>query len=166
MDSLQFKQYILVHYTHMYRVALSIVKNTDEAQDITQEAVMHLWEKRARFETIENPQAFCATVVRRLCIDHFRSSPPENDNIDAQLNISEENDSNDIYESKDTLSLVMKLITTLPANQQQVLRLRSFGGCSIEEIEQITGLSNVNIRTLLSRARRQLKKLYSKCNIL
>ena len=49
----------------------------------------------------------------------------------------------------------------LPEQQRQVLQLRAFNECSFEEIESITGLTSVNVRTLLSRGRRRLKELYN-----
>ena len=40
------------------------------------------------------------------------------------------------------------------------MELSSFGECSNEEIAEITGYSNENVRTLLSRARKTVKKLF------
>jgi len=46
----------------------------------------------------------------------------------------------------------------LPATQQLVMKLRHMDECSMEEIEQITGLTAVNIRVLLSRARKTIRE--------
>ena len=68
-------------------------------------------------------------------------------------------------ERQDKVQQIRHLIDRLPENQRQVLRLRGIEDCSMDEIEQITGLSAVNIRVLLSRARKiireQLEKYYT-----
>ena len=65
-------------------------------------------------------------------------------------------------EMQDKVEQVRHLINRLPENQRQVLRLRGIEDCSIDEIEQITGLSAVNIRVLLSRARKIIREQFEK----
>ena len=60
-------------------------------------------------------------------------------------------------ENKETIIKIKNIIRSLPKNQQKILRLRGFAGCSFEEIESITGESAVNIRVLLSRARNTIR---------
>ncbi len=162
MDAAEFKGLILSHYKIMYRVALSIVKNVDDAQDITQEAVTRLWEKRDTLANIENAQAFCLIVIKRQCIDFIRSANPQSVPVEEQISIISDEDTESQLVNKDNINNVTKLVEQLPENQKKVIQLRYFGDCTMEEIEQITGLSGVNIRTLLSRARNKIKELYKK----
>lgn len=67
-------------------------------------------------------------------------------------------------EEKDDIRYVHKLIELLPNNQRQVLRLYSMENYSYEEIEQLTGLSTANIRTLLFRARKFIREKFDKSN--
>lgn len=74
------------------------------------------------------------------------------------------NDADDIrkiIEGREKLQIVKALINNLPEQQRNILKLRAIGECSFEEIQKLTGLSDVNARTLLSRARRRLKELYN-----
>ena len=59
---------------------------------------------------------------------------------------------------KDTLSRVMKEMERLPEKQAKVLRMRAVEGLEYDEIARRTGLSQVNIRVLISIARKTLKK--------
>jgi DNA-directed RNA polymerase specialized sigma24 family protein len=45
--------------------------------------------------------------------------------------------------------------------QQEVMKLRHLSECSIEEIEQITGLNAINIRVLISRARKTIREQFN-----
>ena len=63
---------------------------------------------------------------------------------------------------KDTLARVMKEMERLPEKQAKVLRMRALEGLEYDEIARRTGLSLVNIRVLISMARKTLKKRIGK----
>ena len=62
---------------------------------------------------------------------------------------------------KDEVEQVQQLIERLQENQKTVLRLYGIKDCTLEEIEQITGFSAVNVRVLLSRARKFIREQYN-----
>lgn len=64
----------------------------------------------------------------------------------------------------DSVNLLNRIIDTLPPNQQMVIKMSTFAQCSNDEIAAATGLSDANVRTLLSRARHRIKELFSKYN--
>ncbi len=161
MDLEQFKQLIFQHYKTMYRVALSIVKDVEDAQDITQEAVTRLWEKQEPLSDINNSQAFCVTVIKRLSIDYLRSKSTRQVPIDQQAPIIGDDDIQSRLEVKDNLNKITHIMEQLPENQRRVMQLRCYSDCSMDEIEQITGFSQANIRAMLSRARKRIKELYN-----
>ena len=67
-------------------------------------------------------------------------------------------------EEKEDIRHIQELIEQLPENQRQVIRLRGIEDCSYEDIEQITGLSSSNIRTLLSLARKLIREKLEKAS--
>jgi RNA polymerase sigma-70 factor (ECF subfamily) len=67
-------------------------------------------------------------------------------------------------ESSDSHALMHRLIGELPEQHKLVVHLRDVEEYSFEEIEQVTGLSNANIRVILSRARQKLREGYLKAN--
>lgn len=162
MDAATFKRLILPHYRSMYRVALAIIGNEDDAQDAVQETITRLWSKRNSLGDIDNHEAYCILVTKRQCIDMIRRSNRSYNTLDEAAHIDDQHDTMQSIMSTDKLNLVKSLISMLPKQQRQVLELRAFADCSMDEIEQITGLSSVNTRTLLSRARKRLKELYNK----
>lgn len=160
MDANEFKEIILARYEAMYRVAYAIVQDRDDAQDAVQEAVTRLWARRDELSGVESPEGLCSTVVRNICVDtlrrRLRHSPVDDtlpDAPDSAPGVDER------LEAADTLAHASALLATLPVQQQDVVRLRSQGDCSIDEIAAITGHSAANVRQLLSRARRSLRRL-------
>ena len=59
---------------------------------------------------------------------------------------------------------MQRIIGTLPDEQQQVVKMRDVDDCSYEEIVQATGLSAVNVRVLLSRARKKIQEQFNAIN--
>ena len=158
MDSSAFKRLLLPHYRRMYATAMTILRNSDDASDAVQEAFTRLWEKRDDLPNIDNPEAYCVTTIRRICIDRIRRvTYPINQISEDTLLISD--DSDEQADNRESIQLVTLLMNKLPEQQRQVLQLRAFNDCSLEEIETITGLTGVNVRTLLSRARRRMRDL-------
>ena len=147
----------------MYAVAMTMLHNSDDASDMVQEAFTKLWEKRDELQNIDNPEAYCVTVIKRICIDRIRNYNEQTCDYMEQTNLMT-NDADDIrkiIEGREKLQIVKALINNLPEQQRNILKLRAIGECTFEEIQKLTGLSNVNARTLLSRARRRLKELYN-----
>lgn len=160
MDSSAFKRLLLPHYRRMYATAITILRNSDDASDAVQEAFTRLWEKRDDLPNIDTPEAYCVTTIKRICIDRIRKNAlPLNEVTEDTLLISDDSDIQ--ADNRESLQLVTLLMNKLPEQQRQVLQLRAFNDCSLEEIESITGLTGVNVRTLLSRARRRMKELFN-----
>ncbi len=158
MDAETFKEIILSRYGDMYRMAYAIVQDSDDAQDVVQDAVTRLWSKRRELLHVESPDALCAMTVKHLSIDLLRARKRR-----PQAAVAEEHDDPSDYplarvEDADMLMMAERMIKSLPPSQQEVLRLRSHGDCTVDEIAAITGLSPANVRQLLSRARRRLKQ--------
>src|SRR5262249_10130748 len=63
----------------------------------------------------------------------------------------------DAAEQRDTASAVLRMLETLPENQQEVVRLKFQDGLSYKEIAAITGLSVSNVGFLIHTAIRTLR---------
>lgn len=165
MDVEVFKQRFLPFHPKLYRIAYALLEDKADAEDILQEAYCKLWNKRDELEELQSPEAFSITLVKNLCLDYLRS-PRSNRNEAVVEEVITEADSSPEkeLEERDDIRHVQRLIERLPENQKQVIRLRGIEDCSFEEIEQITGLSASNIRTLLSRARKFIREKLEKSN--
>jgi RNA polymerase sigma-70 factor (ECF subfamily) len=163
VDANSFKQLFLPFHPKLYRIALALVGNKDDAEDILQEAYCKLWNKREELKMVNNAEAFSVTLVKNICIDFLRS-PQANrheeqiENVQVACGTSPEKN----MEEADELETVKQLIERLPENQKLVIKLRGLSGCSLEEIGEITNFSATNVRTLLSRARKTIKEQYLK----
>ncbi|WP_455622211.1 RNA polymerase sigma factor [Parabacteroides sp.] len=167
MDVDVFKQRFLPFHPKLYRIAYALLENKADAEDILQDAYCKLWNKRNELGDIQNPEAFSITLVKNLCLDFLRSpKASRRDNEEALETVLLTTDSSPEkeLEEKEDIRHIQELIEQLPENQRQVIRLRGIEDCSYEDIEQITGLSSSNIRTLLSRARKLIREKLEKAS--
>lgn len=165
MTRKEYQNIIAPIFPRMYRVALALTADADEACDLTQETLLKLWTGRDRLAGAANPEAYCMAALRNRFYDMARSRSCDGLAVavsdDMPLADSAAGDG-DIVGIRSDLDLALKLMTSLPEAQQRVVRLSSVGGCSNDEIAELTGFSPANVRTLLSRGRKRIRELFIK----
>lgn len=162
MDAESFKQRYIPLHKKLYRVAYRLLENASDAEDAVQETYVKLWEKRDELEILRNPESFCIVMIRNLCMDMLRSVRNRMDSYETMF--KDKYDESSLIgeiEARESLTIIDQLVNTLPEQQQLVFKLRHSDDCSLEEIEEITGLSAVNIRVILSRGRKAIKEQYN-----
>lgn len=164
MDADSFKRLFLPLHPKLFRIAYALVESKADAEDILQDAYCKLWNRRDELAGIQSPEAFCVTLVKNLCLDFLRSAHANrhDEEITEAITLSTDSSPEKELETQDKIRQVRRLINKLPQNQRQVLKLRGINDYSLDEIEQITGLSAVNIRVLLSRARKIIREQFEK----
>lgn len=158
MNNNEFKARIQSHYRLMYRVAASVLENEEEAIDAVHDAVLKLFEKRNQLDHISNLKQYCLRVVRNTCLNIIRDRKVFVDINDYTYIDSNENIHN-IIECKDLSNMVMMAIERLPAEQKRVFKLSAFGGLSNAEIADILGITQGNVRVIMSRVRKFIKEI-------
>ena len=162
MDAANFKQQFLPCHQKLYRVAFRLMGNSQDAEDMVQEAYLKLWKKRDELAGILNVEAYCVTLIKNICYDILRGSHLDEDNrLPEELNLTGNSNVALEIEQKDEVYHLRKLIEQLPEQQKRVMLLRDLNDCSFEEIEKATGLNSINIRVLLSRARKKIREQYN-----
>lgn len=164
MDAERFKKEFLPFHRKLYFVAYRLLENEADAEDLVQEAYLKMWNKRDGLKVISNPEAFSVKLVKNMCYDILRSGKNMLSRQTVELGEVNEILNFDQVETRDDLRLVKGIIAELPEQQQRVVILRDIKECTYEEIEQLTGLTSVNIRVLLSRARKKIREQYNKLN--
>ena len=158
MNAEEFKTLYYPFHTKLYRIAFALLNNAGDAEDILQDAYCKLWSKRTELTRIHQPEAFCVKLIKNLCLDFLRA--PENrlnkEPVELIKVITGTTPENEL-ESKEKIRQLETMIEQLPEKQRIVIQMRGCGDCSFEEIETATGESAVNVRVLLSRARKTLR---------
>lgn len=163
MPASLFKQLLLPLYPRLQRVALRMLGNVEDAEDMVQEVYMKLWGKREELPDVQNMEAYCVALTKNMCIDRLRLAEVDRVDVDdVPLSLAAADDVASLLERQDTIEQVKLIIETLPEKQQQVITLRDIRDCTFEEIEEQTGLTAVNVRALLSRARKTIRERFKR----
>lgn len=161
MTPQQFKSTVLPLHESMYRMAYILLGNSDDAADAVQDTMLKLWDVRRRLDGRQNVEAYCMNALRNLCLSRITrrhpTAPLEESGSDAVTSGPDER----IIDSEH-LAIITEALHTLPEKQREVVELSAFGGLSNDEIAEATGISPVNVRSLLSRGRKRLRSLFSK----
>jgi len=142
----------------LYRLALRIMGNVHEAEDIIQEVLIKIWKKREQFVELDNKEAWSMTVTRNLCIDKIRAKKMRTSDITEHFDIKDKTMTPSQQTiSDDRMGQILELIDALPERQKTVVQLRDIEGYSYKEISTITGLKLDQVKVYLHRARISLR---------
>jgi RNA polymerase sigma-70 factor (ECF subfamily) len=158
-----FKQHILPMKDKLYRFALSLLKNVQEAEDAVQDVMAGIWARRAEWPQWNNIPAYCMTATRNNCLDRLRrrrivAVEPEK----AARISSTDKDPYEQVTNKETIQRIRQCMETLPPNQQQVIRLREMEGFSYNEIAEVLDMTLDQVKINLFRGRNAIRKTIAK----
>ena len=156
MTQQEFQNKYMPLASQFYRRALALLGNAQDAEDAVQDTYLKLWDQSARLNMLENPEAFMQTVLRNVCLNMLRRRRSEND-LDEMDFLPEEGGRIERMEQRGTLRMLLELLTP---KARRMVTLRHVGDYSFAEMAALTGDSEANIRTILSRARRFLREQY------
>lgn len=155
----RFKTRFLPFHRLIFGIAYSILQNSLDAEDIAQEVYAKLWKQRNTLDEIENDRAYVATITKNLSLDVYRQKSKKRalqiEEVEESIAFS---DNKNVFEHREMLQATVRVLNTLPAMQQKVMKLRHFADLSMTETAEQTGQTEVNVRQLLSRARKALKE--------
>ena len=161
MKKIDFRTDILPLKNELYRLALRIALNPAEAEDVVQETMIKVWNRREQWDEIESIEAFCLTICRNLALDKIKGA----DNQTATLDDSHEPPDHSYASNpeqqavqRDRVELVKRLMDNLPEKQRSCMQLRDMEGKSYKEIAQVLGISEQQVKVNIFRARQTIKE--------
>jgi len=120
----------------LYAVALRILGDAAEAEDVLQEVFLQIWDKSGTFNAqLGKPSSWVITLARHRSLDRLRSSN-RRFRLSEQLQTAatEEVHESDFTDSTEKAKAIRAAINTLPHEQRQAIELAYFGGLSQSEI--------------------------------
>lgn len=163
MSLTYFKQHILPVKDKLYRLALRIMSDDAEAQDVVQEVLVKAWRQQEAWPAIRNVEAWCMKLTKNHAIDKIRSRRHRSGNLEAASLPDLAADSVSplaAAEYSDTMAHLVKLMQQLPEKQRLVMHLRDIEEMSYQEIAEILDMPMNQVKVNLFRARTQVRTLY------
>ena len=164
MKKVSFRNDILPLKNELYRLALRITLNPAEAEDIVQETMIKVWNKREQWDDIESIEAFCLTICRNISLDKMRKMENQNQSLEeGEHDAPDQSYASNPEEQamqQDKLKLIRRLINALPEKQRSAMQLRDFEGKSYKEIAQIMDISEEQVKVNIFRARQTIRQKF------
>lgn len=135
------------------------IPDTDQAEDITAETFVKLWQRRENFSTEKSIASFLHTTARNASIDWLRSEKRQVRNREELLHLLQQDQYGDLQDDvkAELLRLVQQEIEKLPFKIKRVFILSYVQGKSNEEIAALLGIHNQSVRNHKTRALKLLR---------
>ncbi len=164
-----FEELIREHKKYAYNICLKILKNKEDAEDISQEALIKVYENIKSFNMNSSFKTWMYKIVFNTCIDYKRKKRLKTSSLDEPIHYGydeipkqiEDNDKNPekILTEKLDRKLVRDSINMLDDDFKSVIILRDMQGFKYKEISDILDCNQGTVKSRISRGREKLKEI-------
>lgn len=153
MNRSQYNECVNRYADGIFRFVLSNLRDRERASDIVQDTFAKAWEHRDSVSW-EKSKAYLFQTAYHTMIDDIRRQSKLS-HYDEPCRI----ESHSVYTPyPDVQEVLHKALAKLPEIQRSVVLLRDYEGYSYQEIAEIAGLSEAQVKVYIFRARTALKK--------
>ena len=145
-----FSQLIQLYKKDMYRVALAILVNDEDASDAIQDTILACWEKIHGLRQVEYFKTWMTRILINKCYDIRRNRELTTSLVEYEEPAREDNYNLELKEALSALNEKYRIILTLFYSE----------GYHIDEIAKILKLSPNTVKTRLRRGKEKLAKDY------
>ncbi|MBQ4629075.1 MAG: sigma-70 family RNA polymerase sigma factor [Clostridia bacterium] len=170
-DEQAFEAFIRENQTRVYRIALSLVHNPQDAEDIAQETFVKVYMSISSFNGQSAITTWMYRIVYNLAVDFLKKHGKRakvtktlDDPEDPELLILSDESflPEEAFEKKQMKRDLYEALKTLPDEQRELIELKDIHGFSYEEIVAMTSLKEGTLKSRLNRGRLALKNYLSK----
>ena len=166
-DQSTFERIIQIHQDRIYNLCRYLLGNHQDAEDAAQDVFIKAYRKLKDFRPESSLYTWLYRIGVNTCLDHKRKSRPEplKDESLAEGLLSAEPSPERSYQSKEIGRAIQAALTQLPKNSRAVIVLKEIDGLSYEEMAEVLQTSIGTVKSRISRAREELRRLLPKKRI-
>ena len=142
---------------------LSLLKRKEEADDITQNIFLKIWENRSSMSGVHSFRAYLFKMVRNAVYDTFSRRKPTSGLQDSMElgDILRSEDMEGKISAKDLNMLMNMAVENMPEQRRRVFRMSRRDGLSHKEISMQLGISTKTVEYHMAKALAELRKIIS-----
>lgn len=142
------------HRDRIYRIALRMLSDPDDAEDIAQDVVIQVWTALAGFTGASSFTTWLYRIVINRCINHGRRQRPTRPLIEADHPVAAGPEQTVMARGQVTATAAA--LTALPGDLRSALVLHEMEGLSYQEVAKILAVPEATVRGRIYRARRSM----------
>jgi RNA polymerase sigma factor (sigma-70 family) len=138
---------------NIYRFVLKHLKDEDASKDVVQDTFTKVWVKKNTIDAAK-AKSYLFTTAHHTLIDVVRKNKPR-----AEVEAIDKESFQRPLENMDLQDILHDALDQLPELQKTVVLLRDYEGYAYDEIGEITGLKESQVKVYIFRARKRLKEI-------
>ena len=147
------------HSGLLYRVALSVLRNPAEAEDVVQDVFVRVLERKGQLAEIVEFRPWLVRIAWNLALDRRRKVRPDQiDEVFAESLVAANLPADQALAEAGRIARVLGAIERLPGKEREALLLSAMQELSTAEIAAVLNRSESSVRSLLFRARAHLRE--------
>lgn len=151
MNTVEFNKTVDLYSDNLYRFILKSIRDTDKARDVVQDTFEKMWQKVDEIP-FDKAKSYMFTTGYRTMIDMIRKDSKQTDFSEV-----DENNHSSTEQYSGLQEVLHEAANRLPEIQRNVIMLRDYEGYSYEEIGEVTGLTESQVKVYIFRARKAMK---------
>jgi RNA polymerase sigma-70 factor (ECF subfamily) len=145
----------------LQRYATRRLGDVHEAEELVQEALLRAYKHGDQLQTEDDLVAWCTVVTGRLVIDRLRVRGRSTSVAEVPEGTRVGRDTAEVVVARDEARMALDALDSMPSRQASVLWAREVEGLGYDEIGQRFGMTEPAVRSILTRARKALRKEYA-----
>ena len=145
----------------LQRYATRRLGDAHEAEELVQEALLRAYKHADQLQTEDDLIAWCTVVTGRLVIDRLRVRGRSVNVAEVPEGTRVGRDTADVVVARDEARMALDALDAMPSRQAAVLWAREVEGQGYDEIGLRFGMTEPAVRSILTRARKALRKEYA-----
>ncbi len=164
MKEISFRNDVLPLKNKLFRLALRITLNREEAEDVVQDTLIKVWNSRDKWQDIDSIEAYSLTIAHNLSLDRIKKMDNQNGSLEEEKTerLDPSYTPSERMIQKDKLDIVRRIIDELPEKQRSCLQLRDIEGKAYQEIAGILGITVEQVKINIFRARQTVKQRFQR----
>ena len=143
----------------LYRVALSLLRNPAEAEDVVQDVFLRVLQRQRELAAIVDVRPWLVRITWNLALDRIRRLRPQQmDDVFAASLVAADIPADQALAEATRIRHVLDAMERLPTRERQALLLSAMDELTTAEIGAVLGRSESSVRSLLFRARAHLRQ--------
>jgi len=153
VNTREYNQLVDTYADNVYRFALKHLKNEMDAKDVVQSTYLKMWDKHETV-ALEKGKSYLFTTAYHLILDFLKAGK----RFHGEEEIIEVSTNDNPYDF-DLSETLQWALDKLPEIQKTVVLLRDYEGYSYDEIAEIAGITESQVKVYIFRARQTLKSI-------
>lgn len=153
-DTIAFEELFRRYDRRIFPFVLKIIRIEAQAQELTQEIFIKLWQHREKLSAVENPEAYIFTIAVNRTLDQIKRRLNESRMLQrlAAVRPLIHNDTEEELLLRDRAAIVQQAVDQLPPQQKAVYILSRQEGLDYDQIGQQLNISPNTVRNHLVKA--------------